>query len=281
VQLRNIVLAGIITPDHDTICTFRRRNELAIAACFLEVLKLAGELKLLKLGTLAIDGTHLRANASKDRNLTYARACQLEERLKADIQELLAKAESADGEGTPSPEPKACQSRSATARSCFNRCKKPKPGWKPVTGSAFKPSRLSIKKKLEDYQKRPGKKGGKPKPPENDPEKRREALKASKEQNQPERPESRLMHKGHGHAPAQSYNAQAVVDADGSQLVLAARVSQSSPDNTQMPANMEAWADSRTVLDPCRSAKPTTLWQTLVTPAKKTSKPLKQNWVKD
>jgi transposase len=42
VQLRYIVLAGIITPDHDTICTFRRRNELAIAACFLEVLKLAG-----------------------------------------------------------------------------------------------------------------------------------------------------------------------------------------------------------------------------------------------
>lgn len=73
-------------PDHDTICSWRNANEQAISTCFVEVLKLARELKLLKLGTIAIDGTHIRANASKDKNLTYERAEQLDTLLEQDIE---------------------------------------------------------------------------------------------------------------------------------------------------------------------------------------------------
>jgi len=57
-------------PDHDTICAFRRNNLQAIAVSFVDVLELARELKLLQLGTVSLDGTHIRASASKDKNLT-------------------------------------------------------------------------------------------------------------------------------------------------------------------------------------------------------------------
>ena len=52
-------------PDHDTICTFRRKNDALIKETFLKTLLLARELKLLKVGTVAIDGTKIMANASK------------------------------------------------------------------------------------------------------------------------------------------------------------------------------------------------------------------------
>ena len=61
-------------PDHDTICTFRPNNFDALAAAFVDVLELAQELKLLQLGAVSLDGTHLKASASKDKNVTYARA---------------------------------------------------------------------------------------------------------------------------------------------------------------------------------------------------------------
>ena len=57
-------LTGGTHPDHDTICRWRNANEQAISRCFVEVLNLARELKLLKLRTIAIDGTHIRANTS-------------------------------------------------------------------------------------------------------------------------------------------------------------------------------------------------------------------------
>ena len=57
-------------PDHDTICAFRRNNLDAIATAFVDVLELARELKLLKLGTVSLDGTHMKASASKDKNVT-------------------------------------------------------------------------------------------------------------------------------------------------------------------------------------------------------------------
>lgn len=64
-------------PDHDTLCAFRHNNREAIAAAFVEVLEPGQELKLLKLGTLSLDNTHIRANASNDKNVTYPRARQL------------------------------------------------------------------------------------------------------------------------------------------------------------------------------------------------------------
>ena len=69
-----------------------------MASAFVEVLELAREMKLLKLGCVSIDGTHLRASASKDKNVSYERAGQLREQLRLDVAGLLAQAEVADRE---------------------------------------------------------------------------------------------------------------------------------------------------------------------------------------
>src|ERR1044071_6155545 len=66
-------IAANTHPDHDTIATFRRTNKAAFEAAFLELLLLARETGLLKLGTVSIDGTKIDANASKIRSVRYDR----------------------------------------------------------------------------------------------------------------------------------------------------------------------------------------------------------------
>ena len=87
-------------PDHDTICKFRRENFEAVAESFLEVLLLAKELKLLRVGLVSVDGTKVRAQASKRRSVRYDRAKALVAQLEADIAEMLSKAERADAQGS-------------------------------------------------------------------------------------------------------------------------------------------------------------------------------------
>jgi transposase len=83
-------------PDHDTIATFRRRFLQEIEALFVRVLELAREMGLLKLGTVALDGTKIHANASRHSALSYEHASKIEAQLKAEVAELLARAEAAD-----------------------------------------------------------------------------------------------------------------------------------------------------------------------------------------
>src|ERR1700682_355244 len=83
-------------PDHDTIATFRRRFLRDIEALFVRVLELAREMGLLKLGTVALDGTKIHANASRHSALSYEHATKIEAQLKAEVAELLARAEAAD-----------------------------------------------------------------------------------------------------------------------------------------------------------------------------------------
>src|ERR1700751_5003976 len=88
-------------PDHDTIATFRRRFLKDIEALFVRVLELAREMGLLKLGTVALDGTKIHASASRPRALSYEHAGKIEEQLKAEVADLLAKAEAADQADIP------------------------------------------------------------------------------------------------------------------------------------------------------------------------------------
>lgn len=97
-------LTGNTHPDHDTIRAFRRKNFAAVSSAFLAVLKLARELKLLKVGTVSVDGTHLKANASKFTSIRYDRARELEKQLKLEIAELLEKAEAADRSDLEDPQ---------------------------------------------------------------------------------------------------------------------------------------------------------------------------------
>ena len=88
-------------PDHDTIAAFRRRFLQQIEALFVQVLLLAREMGVLKLGTVALDGTKVHANASRHSALSYEHAGKIEAQLQAEVAELMACAEAADQAEAP------------------------------------------------------------------------------------------------------------------------------------------------------------------------------------
>ena len=88
-------------PDHDTIAAFRRRFLKQIEVLFVQVLSMAREMGVLKLGTVALDGTKIHANASRHSALSYEHAGKLEAQLQAEVAELMAKAEAADQADVP------------------------------------------------------------------------------------------------------------------------------------------------------------------------------------
>src|ERR1700723_2936300 len=88
-------------PDHDTIATFRRRFLKEIEGLFVRVLELAREMGMLKVGAVALDGTKIHANASRHSALSYEHAGKIEEQLKAEVSDLMAKAEAADATEIP------------------------------------------------------------------------------------------------------------------------------------------------------------------------------------
>ena len=88
-------------PDHDTIASFRRRFLEQLKGLFLQVLELAKEMKLLKVGTVCLDGTKIHANASRHSALSHGHIEKLEVQLKAEVAELFALAEAADQAKVP------------------------------------------------------------------------------------------------------------------------------------------------------------------------------------
>ncbi|GAC1507634.1 MAG: hypothetical protein NVS1B6_15230 [Steroidobacteraceae bacterium] len=88
-------------PDHDTIAAFRRRFLKQIEALFVQVLDVAREMGVLKLGTVALDGTKIHANASRHSALSYEHAGKIEAQLQLEVADLMAKAEAADQADVP------------------------------------------------------------------------------------------------------------------------------------------------------------------------------------
>lgn len=90
------VLAANQYPDHDTISEFRRIHLAALSRVFLQVLKLCQKAGLVKLGHIALDGTKVKANASKHKAMSYDHMQKKTDELKAEIARLLAEAEAID-----------------------------------------------------------------------------------------------------------------------------------------------------------------------------------------
>jgi transposase len=88
-------------PDHRTIADFRKRFLDELAALFTEVLLIAQAMGLVKLGTVSLDGTKIKANASKHKALSWEHANRLEEQLKGEVDELMRLAEQADNQPVP------------------------------------------------------------------------------------------------------------------------------------------------------------------------------------
>jgi transposase len=219
-------------PDHATICEFRRRNLGAIAECFVRVLELAREMKLLALGNVSIDGTHLRASASKDNNLTLARAQELEAKLRADVGELLAQAEAADADNRPRDPalPREIARREALIESMQQAQERLRARAQERLAAAQ--AQHEIKVAAHHQRRERGDRGGRPPgPPPSLPSQLETDAGA---QSNLTDPDSRVMRKGTSHSITQSYNAQAAVDADGSQLIVAARISQCSADTAEL-----------------------------------------------
>lgn len=94
-------IAANAHPDHDTLATFRKRFAKEFEAVFVQVLQVARENHLSRFGTVSLDGTKIHANASRHSALSYGYAEDLEAQLKAEVEELLALAEAADGATVP------------------------------------------------------------------------------------------------------------------------------------------------------------------------------------
>ena len=92
------VLGAENFPRHRTICEFRRRHLEDFERMFVEVVRLAREMGVVRFGTLSVDGTKVRANASKRKAMSYGRMLKEEARLKKEIQRLLAQAGAVDAE---------------------------------------------------------------------------------------------------------------------------------------------------------------------------------------
>jgi transposase len=214
-------ICGNLHPDHDTICDFRIRNEKAISEAFLQVLKLAKEMGVLKVGTVSVDGTKIKANASIHKSLRYDRSGQIEAQLELEITELMDKAKQADNSDAEGKVELAQElQRLETLREKMRQAQE----------------KLEKRAKDKAGKRKQGKADDKDDPEEPPPP----PLPEAHEQVNLTDHESRIMRKNNRSSYEQAYNAQAVVDADGTMLVLGVRVSDEGPDAGQLALDIEA-----------------------------------------
>ena len=222
-------------PDHDTIAAFRRRFLDRIEGLFVEVLLLAREAGVLKLGTVALDGTKVHANASRHSALSWKHACELEARLKAEVAELMALAEAADGADVP--DGMSVPEELARREDRLARIAEAKAVIEARARERLERERAEYEAKLEARAEKAEKTGRKPggRPPEppvagpgpKDPVNLTDA-------------DSRIMPVAGG-GFEQAYNAQALVAAD-SLLVVTNDVVQAPNDKRQIEPALEALA---------------------------------------
>src|ERR1700723_3406510 len=214
-------------PDHDTIAAFRRRFLKQIETLFVEVLSVACEMGVLKLGTVALDGTKIHANASRHSALSYEHASKIEAQLRAEVAELMAKAEAADQADVPDgmsiPEElerrKVRVEKLAAARATIEARAKERFDREQAEHQAKIEAREA---KIEATGKKPA--GKPPQPPVEGP--------LPTDQVNLTDEESRIMAVAGG-GFEQCYNAQAGV-AEGSLLVVAVDVVQAATDKQQI-----------------------------------------------
>ncbi len=92
------VLAAGNFPSHRTLCDFRQQHLKAFGQLFVQVVQIAREAGLIRLGTLAVDGSKVKANASKHKAMSYGRMLEEEKRLRSQIAELTAQAVAVDAQ---------------------------------------------------------------------------------------------------------------------------------------------------------------------------------------
>ena len=225
-------IAGNEHPDHDTIACFRKRFLGQIEALFVEVLKLARAMGMLKLGTVAVDGTKVHANASRHSALSYGHAKKIEKQLKREVKQLLRLAEQADGVNTPDGMsiPEELERREVRLAAIAEAKSK----IETRAEERLQREQVEHHRKLAaraEQEKRTGKKPrGRPPEPPSGGVKDKDQVNLTDE-------DSRIM-KVAGGGFDQCYNAQAVV-ATGSLLIVATEVTQAANDKQQLMPMIE------------------------------------------
>ena len=214
-------------PDHDTIATFRRRFLSEIEGLFVQVLLLAREAGVLKLGTVALDGTKVHAHASRHSALSYGHAGKLEAQLQAEVAELMTVAEAADTADVP--DGMSVPEELARRQTRLARIAEAKAAIEARAQERYEREQEEHQAKMkarEDKAQRTGRKpGGRPpQPPVAGP--------SAKDQVNLTDADSRIMPVA-GDGFEQAYNAQAVV-ASESLLVLTTDVVQAANDKEQI-----------------------------------------------
>ncbi|SAL88538.1 transposase IS4 family protein [Caballeronia choica] len=235
------VLAAGNYPAHRTLCDFRAFHLKELSDLFVQVVKLAKECGLVKLGTVAVDGTKIKANASRHKAMSYERMKKVELELKEQIDALLAKAKAADAAEKNEPEldiPAEItrrEDRLAVIRAARARLEERQRQTDIARGRSdddAPPHADGEPKKKSRFKY----KFGEPKP--------------DAQENFTD-PESRIMkHAGGGFD--YSYNAQAAVDEAG-HIIVAAELGNSAADSGQLPTVLaavlrDAGADPKQVL---------------------------------
>jgi transposase len=223
-------------PDHDTIAAFRRRFLPQIEALFVQVLSLAREMGVLKLGTVALDGTKIHANASRHSALSYEHAGKIEAQLKAEVADLMARAEAADQADVPDGMSVPEELARREARLAAIAAAKAKIEARARARHTREQVEYEAKLAARDAKtKATGKKpGGKPPAPPAEGPLPTDQINLTDE-------DSRIMPVAGG-GFEQCYNAQAAV-AEGSLLVVAADVTQAPNDKQQLEPMLEKIGD--------------------------------------
>ena len=230
-------------PDHDTIASFRQQHLAVLAELFTQVLQLCNQAGLVKLGHVAIDGTKLQANASKHKAMSYDRMDEKARQLKAEVEQLLAKAAETDatedalyGKGKRGDELPA---ELARRESRLKKIAEAKAALEQEARERAEAQKKAVEEKLGERQKKEeetGKKtGGRP-PEVPDPE---QARPNPKDQRNFTDPESRIMPDGGRKGSfVQAYNAQIAVDSKA-QIIVAAEITQQTNDKQQLAPMLE------------------------------------------
>ena len=216
-------ITGDAHPDHDTIATFRKRFLKELEGLFVQMLVLAKVMGVFKLGTVSLDGTKIKANASKHKAMSWGYANKLEEQLRREVRELLQKAEQADAMDEPEIDIPDELARREDRLAAIERAKAQ---IERRSKERFEAEQAEYEQKLKrrrEKEEKTGKKAGgrAPKAPQADP--------GDKDQVNFTDEESRIMPSHEGFV--QAYNAQAAVDID-SHLIIENHLTQ-QPNDTQ------------------------------------------------
>jgi transposase len=228
-------------PDHDTLASFRRRFTDELAGLFVQVLEMATEMKMLKLGTVCLDGTKIHANASRHSALSHAHIVKLEAQLQQEVQELLALAEQADTANIPDGMSLPKELKLREDRLAAMAAAKAKIAARAAQRYTREKAEFDEKSaKREAKERETGKKPrGKPPVPPESGAKDNDQINLTDE-------ESRIM-KVSGGGFDQCYNAQAGVDA-ASMLVVATGLTQAPNDKQQVAPMVNTLQAQATVL---------------------------------